>query len=358
MTKSAPSRRDVGGLITLGLVALAVVPLIWHIAHRAQAAHSDDPALTAKLADTVPPGTTLVVGDPITEHVIKLNGWDKDLPFHIQWANLSGGPQVNQAFQAKALDIGSAADIPPIHATWIGIPVKIVAYRLRADPITYPTYTLGIAPGTNIATLADLKGKRIAYSAGQAQGVVVLRTLQAAHVRQQDVTLVDLPASATVYVEALAARQVDAAPIAAGLQAKRYVDDYGAQGGKVLSHGAFRDDPALLYARADVLADPAKAAALRQYVRLWARAQRWVDSHRQVWVNTYYVKDQGVTPQEGEVIARSAGSLDLPRQWDGIITLQQQTVDFLAAETHRKPFDAAILFDRRFEHVPEEPGAQ
>lgn len=352
-----PARRrlrdDIGGMIALALVGAAIVPLAWHALPGA--AHAEGGlALDAPLPAKVPPGTTLVVGDPIVENIVKHNGWDKGLPFRIQWTRLSGGPQVNQAFQAKALDVGTAADIPPIHAHWIGIPTKIIAYRLRQDPIAFPTYVIGTAPGAGVNALADLKGKRIATSKGQAQGAVVFRMLAQAHLRQEDVTLVDLPASPTIYVEALAAHQVDAAPIAAGLQAERYLRDYGANGAHILSHGPFRDDPLLLYARTETLRDPAKAAALRIYVRLWARAYRWADEHRREWVQAYYVRDQGVSPAEGEIVARAAGKLDLPLDWDKAIVLQQGTIDLLAAETGRAPFPAATLFDRRFEQVQRE----
>lgn len=354
MPSPAPKRRDIAGLAAIALVILAFVPLTLHALRRASAHEVPRLSLDAPLPDTVPAGTTLVVGDPLVQRVFQHLGWEKQLPFRIQWTEAYGGPKVNQAFMAKALDVGATADIPPIHATWIGIPVKIVAYRLRQDPLAYPTYTLGIAPGAAITTLADLRGKRIAYSPGQAQGAVVLRTLAAAGIPRTAVTLVNLPAETSTYVDALAARQVDAAPIAAGLQAQRYLERYAGDGARVLAHGAFRDDPSLLYARVETLEDPAKAAALRVYVRWWARAQRWMDTHRRDFVNIYYVRDQGVTPAEGDVIIRAGGALDLPDNWDLPIRLQQQTIGFIAPDAGRAPFPAATIFDRRFEHVPAE----
>lgn len=354
MPSTAPHRRDIAGLAAIALVMLAFAPLALHALRRASAHEAPQLPLSAPLPDRVPPGTTLVVGDPLVQRVFQHLGWDKRLPFRIQWTEAYGGPNVNQAFQAKALDVGTTADIPPIHATWIGIPVKIIAYRLRQDPIAYPTYTLGIAPGAGIASVADLRGKRIAYSPGQAQGAVVLRTLAAAGIPRGAVTLVNLPAGTSTYVDALAARQVDAAPIAAGLQAQRYLQRYGGDGARLLPHGAFRDDPLLLYARDETLEDPAKAAALRVYVRWWARAQRWMDAHPRDFVNIYYVRDQGVTPAEGDVIIRAAGTLDLPDNWDEPIRLQQQTINFIAPDAGRAPFPAATIFDRRFEHIPAE----
>lgn len=339
-----------GTIITFLIVGIAFAPLLLHVA-RSPAAPVAAMAYNAPISDDVPPGTTLIVGDPTTQRVLEYTGWDKQLPFKIQWAAISGGPGVTEAFQAKAIDIGSAADIPPIHAHWVGIPVKIVAFRLRKDPLAHPIYVIGISPQAGIDTLGQLKGKRIAYSAGQAQGAVVLRTLDALGIKTSEVTLVDLPATSDVYSGALAAGQVDAAPIGAGLPAKRYLDHYARDGAQVLSHPPFRDDPGLLYARAETVRDPAKAAAIRAYVGFWARAQQWIDTNREEWADAYYVKDQGVSSADARVIVRAAGAPDIPRDWSGIVALQQKTVNFMAKDIGRKPFDASILFDRRFEAV-------
>lgn len=135
----------------------------------------DEPAgaatdLSAPIPTAVPPGTRLVIGDPTTQRALEFSGEVAGLPFEVEWANVSGGPQTLEAFRADALDIGAVADIPPIHATWTGVPVRIVAAKFRVDPIQHPIYQLGIAPGVSAPTLADLRGKRIAYSPGQAQG--------------------------------------------------------------------------------------------------------------------------------------------------------------------------------------------
>jgi len=337
-----------GTIITFLIVGLAFAPLLLHIT-QSPAAPVAATSYHAPISNEVPAGTTLVVGDPTTQRVLEYTGWDKKLPFKIQWAAISGGPGVTEAFQAKAIDIGSAADIPPIHAQWVDIPVKIVAFRLRENPLAHPVYVIGVSPKAKIDTLKQLKGKRIAYSAGQAQGAVVLRTLHALGIKASEVTLVDLPATSDVYTGALAAGQVDAAPIGAGLPAKRYLDHYAGDGAQVLRHPPFRDDPGLLYARAETVQDPAKAAAIRAYVEFWARAQQWINANREEWVDAYYVKDQGVSAADAQVIVRAAGAPEIPRDWSDIIALQQQTVNFMAEGIGREPFDASILFDRRFE---------
>jgi taurine dioxygenase len=168
----------------------------------------------AAVPTEVPPGTRLVIGDLIGHNALVISGLIDKLPFKVEWANFSGGPLTIEAFRAKALDIGAVADIPPIHATWTGVPVKIVAATFRQDPIAHPVYGLGIAPGVAVKTLADLKGKKIAFSPGQAQGILVLRALEKAGLTQQDVDLVEMPSPvAGTYGTALGSKLVDVAPI-------------------------------------------------------------------------------------------------------------------------------------------------
>jgi len=303
----------------------------------------------ATAAEPVPPGTTLAIGDPRIEFALRLSGEIKKLPFKVNWANISGGPNTLQAFRAKVLDLGNVADIPPIHAHWTGLPVKIVAVRFRQDPTNHPIYQLGIAPGAGINSLADLRGKRIAYSPGQAQGALVLRILKKAGLSQKDVRLIELPSTTNVYANALQSRLVDAAPLGV-VFAKRYLAGFAKDGAKVLSHG-LRDDPDYLYAPVAVLSDPAKAAAIREYVKFWARATRWIEAHPDLWADAYYVKDQGLNAADARYTVQSSGIADIPADWNGAIERQQQTIDLIAKETGQKSFGAADLFDRRFERV-------
>lgn len=311
-------------------------------------------ALDAPLPEAIPPGTRLVIGDPTTQRVLEHTGWDKELPFEVEWAQISGGPSVTEAFHAKALDVGSAANIPPIHAVWVGIPVKMIAVRLRKDHVNFPLFELGIAPKARIDSLADLRGKKIAYSPGQVQGEVVLRTLAAVGLTQKDVTLVELPSTGDVYPNALVSGLVDVAPLGAGVATKRYLDNYAKDGAKVLRHPPYRDDLTTLYVRAETLQDPAKAAALRAYVTFWARATEWQATHKAEWRDAYYVKNQGLSPGDAEFVIRASGDPVIPRDWTMAIGLQQSSIDFLSKEGGQKRFDAAEIFDRRFETLAAE----
>jgi sulfonate transport system substrate-binding protein len=310
----------------------------------------------AAIPDRIAPGTKLVIGDPVTQKALELSGAASKLPFTVEWANISGGPQTIEAFRARALHLGSVADIPPIQATWIGLNVKVVAAKFRTDPLQHPIYVIGTAPGSGIERLSDLKGKKIAFSPGQAQGALVIRVLKSVGLGLNDVQLVELPSVGDAYVAALASRLVDAAPIA-DTNRQRYIQNYSKDGARALLHG-LRDDASYLYLEQSTLRDPDRAAAVRAYVRAWAQAARWVDAHPDEWIRSYYVRDQGLKPDAGRFLVDAAGTTDIPTDWTDVIRRQQETNDLLAAELKKPKINAETLFDRRFERVAGEAFAE
>ncbi len=338
-------RRALGALLTLPAIGLLSACAGAATAGGPQASQS----APAPLASTVPAGTTIKVGDPSVRVALELSGLIKELNFNVEFANISGGPQTTEAFRANALDVGSVADIPPIHATWTGLDVRIIASAYRKDPLNHPLYELGIAPGTGITSLDGLRGKKIAYSPGQAQGALVLRILEKAGLQQSDVKLVELPSTGDVYATSLASKQVDAAPLG-GVQIKRYLAKYKNEGATTLRHG-LRDDPGHLYSPAKILADPAKAAALAEYVRVWGKAQRWIEDHPKEWLEGYYIKDQGLSAEDGQYLIDAAGKKDLPTSWSEGIERHQQTIDLLSREQKKPRLEAASLYDKRFEAI-------
>jgi sulfonate transport system substrate-binding protein len=322
------------------------------VASRAAFAQSDLPLQTE-----VPPGTRLVIGDPRTQFAFKLSGLADELSFEVEWANISGGPQTSEAFRARALDLGSVAEIPGIFANWNNLPTRFVAYREKADPIAYPIYVFGVAPGAEgVKSLKDFAGKRIAFSPGQAQGTLVLRSLKAAGLTTDDVTLVELPSTGDVYPVALASNQVDIAPLGS-TNIPRYLAQYGADGATVIRHG-LRDDPSHLYAPQWVLDDPAKAAAIAQFVGLWARASEWVDRNPERWIEDYYIADQGLTREDGEYLVESTGVYHIPRTWDEVKLRHQETIEILAKQLGYEPYDVELLFDNRYETLAADALAQ
>lgn len=304
-------------------------------------------ALTAAVPDEVPDGTVLRVGDPATQTALELSGLEEELDIEVEWANISGGPKTLEAFRGDALDVGSVADIPPLFAQWTGTDVKILAARETVDPLEHPTYELGVAPGIAVTDLADLKGKSIAYSPGQAQGAVVLRVLQEAGLTQDDVELVEMQSVDDVYVNALGSGQVDVAPLGQSL-VPPYLAKYEQDGATIVPPGV-RDDAWTLYAPTEVVEDAHKAAAIKQYVAVWAKAQQWISEHPEEFAQGYYVEHEGLPEDDALAIVKALGEFTVPTDWTETIERHQATADLLAEEQGHEALDVADLYDRRFE---------
>jgi sulfonate transport system substrate-binding protein len=300
----------------------------------------------APLPDDFPATTRLELGDPAVERQLLLTGGVGSLPFEVSFHNVSGGPQTIEAFRAGALDGGAVGDTPPIHAAFTGLDVKIVAVQYREKPM----YELALAPGAHVGSIAELRGKRIAYSPGQAQGALVLRVLAKAGILRSDVQLVQLVS--TEFKDALASRQVDVAPLGS-VNLRRYLGEYSGEGASSIPHGV-ADGYSFFYVRGAVLEDAHQAAALKRYVEARTRAQLWSHLHPEQWVQGYYVADQGLSAEEGRYILESLGEPEYPSDWSEVAARTQQTVDLLAEATGQKRFDATRLFDRRFEAVAAE----
>lgn len=347
------------GLVGLAAFVTISIALLILFAPNRRPVAADGINLTAPLPTAIPKGVELVVGDPVTQWVFEHNGWDRKLPFTLRWAQITGGPDVTEAFHAKALDVGLGANVPPIHAAWVGLPVRIVGVRERADPIGHPAFVLGIAPRAGITSAADLRGKRIAFSPSQIQGQIVLQTLAAAGLERSDVTLVEIPSSigGDVYTSALASGVVDAAPIGAGIVAERYLRKFAGLGARVIKHPPFRDDMVVAYVPEAVLQDPAKAAALTLFMKWWGRAQRWQQTHRAELAAGYYVAHQGLSPSDARLIVDAIGDITLPTDWDRVARHQQQAIDLLAPQLGRPRFPATTLFDSRFRTVAADGAA-
>jgi sulfonate transport system substrate-binding protein len=352
MPQAAPSRRTGPiGLAAFVIVSIALL-VAFSPAWRGGVARGTLD-LSKPLPDRVPPGVALRIGDPVTQWVFQHLGWEKELPFRIEWAQVTGGPDVTEAFHAGALDVGLGASVPPIHAAWTGIPVRIVAFRDYADPGHHQAWVFGISPKVKVATIADLKGKRIAFSPSQVQAVVVLQTLKAAGLKPGEVTLVELPSSigGDVYTNALASGEVDVAPLGAGIVAERYLRKFARDGARLIRHPPFRDDAVTVYVPESVLADPGKAAALRVFVRYWGRAQAWINAHPEELARGYYGQHQGLPIADGRLIVAATGKFDVPGDWARARSVEQAAIDILAPQTGHNRLDAASLFDPRFETI-------
>jgi sulfonate transport system substrate-binding protein len=318
------------------------------------AASADTAGAAAKpLTDKVPAGTSLKIASYQGQQQLQFRlAKLPKLPFTVSsWLNIGAGPDVINAFRAGSLDLANNAGIPPIQAHYQGFDAKIVAIDLTRKP----NYLFATRPGSDVHTVDDFKGKRLAFSQGQAQGVVLLRALKKAGLAYDEVKLV--PLTSNQFLTALQSGQVDVAPLANN-QAPAYLKQYEAKGARTIPTDVV-DLLNLLWAPQSVLNDPAKASAIAAYIPQWAQGQVWQYEHPDVWNEEFYVKTQNLTLEQARGITRLANKPLFPPGWDEAITWEQETADLLAEGGFVKKFDVSSLFDHRFESiaakaVPEE----
>ncbi|BDU05835.1 hypothetical protein FMUBM48_20980 [Nocardia cyriacigeorgica] len=306
------------------------------------------------LPTEVPPGTKLVLADQseLLRHQLLLSGELDKLPFEVEFANFVGGPAILESFRAGAADAAWVGDVPPIHALAAKQDVPIVA----AAQIDSSALRFAVAPGVSVQAAAEIKGKKIAYAEGTAQQAAVLRLLDRAGLATSDVELVRIQLAE--FLDAVRTGQVDLAPLNEP-NTTRFLRTPGTS----LIPAEVTDGtyPGLtyLYARREVVRDPAKAAAVRALVAAYVRSWQWVNEHRGEWAQKYYVDNQKVSLDDATRIVESRGIITFPHLDQQLIDRQQATIDVIdAAGELPREIRAADGFDLRFDAVITETVGQ
>ncbi|MCI2418734.1 ABC transporter substrate-binding protein [Saccharopolyspora sp. K220] len=309
-------------------------------------------AADAPLPTTIPPETKLVVADQQErlQSLFRASGEFDKMPVKPEFANFTGGPEVLEAFRSEAADVAIVGDTPPIHAQASGEDVPIIA-AYQVDP---NSTRFAVAPGANVRTLSDLRGKKIAYAEGTAQQTSVLRALEKAGLTTNDVQLVRLQLAE--FNDAVRTGAVDVAPLNEP-RLTRFLAQTGGTGTTlpIADTDGTSTGLSFLYTRRAALEDPAKAAAIRAFVQHFVAARQWAATHPNEWIDFYYVKNQGVTRADGERIVASEDEVVFPRLDESLIATQQHTIDLLLADGGLpRPLNAHDHFDRRFDAVIED----
>jgi sulfonate transport system substrate-binding protein len=105
----------------------------------------------------------------------------------VNWVEFSSGPPMLEAMNAGSVDVGQVGDTPPIFAQAAGAAVVYVA----GQPITNGQGIL-VPAGSNIQTLADLKGKRVGFTQGSSAHNITVIALEKAGLTYRDITPVYL----------------------------------------------------------------------------------------------------------------------------------------------------------------------
>jgi sulfonate transport system substrate-binding protein len=232
---------------------------------------------TAKAGTTSISNVTLHIGDQAgsgAQALLTAAGLISRLPFKVTWSDFTSGPPLLQAMAGGAVDIGSVGNAPPVFAAAGGDNIAIVG-AFRANP---QGSALLVPAGSPIHTIAQLKGKRIAVAQGSSADYHLLTVLKKAGLLVHAVSLVYLqPAEGRT---ALAAGQVDAWDIWSPFAEQAETQDHD----RVLVNGdGFGSPYSFTVAARGALANPARAAAIRAYLKLLNQAHLWAVTHQAAW---------------------------------------------------------------------------
>ncbi|WP_419789459.1 aliphatic sulfonate ABC transporter substrate-binding protein, partial [Pseudomonas petrae] len=117
---------------------------------------------------------------------------------HVQWIEFPAGPQMLEALNIGALDVGSTGDIPPLFAQAAGADLLYIG----AEPAKPQAETLLVAADSPLHQVADLEGKKVAFQKGSSSHNLILRALNHAGLKYTDIQPVYLsPADARAAFE-------------------------------------------------------------------------------------------------------------------------------------------------------------
>ncbi len=276
----------------------------------------------------------------VVEALLTAAGQDDGRDYDIAWNLFEAGPPAIEAIPSGAVDVVMMADTPMIFAQAGGVEASIVAVGL-GTPAGASQVEIVVKGDSPITNINDLVGKKVAITEGTTLQYSFIRMLEAAGLSYEDITPVNL--SLPDAVTALENGDVDAASLL-DPQRARVV----AQGGRVVANAdGLVPDANITVASQAALEDPAKAAAIGDFVQRVDAAYQWAEANQDKWADEY-AKLTGLEPEiAADVVAR---------QWyervaidDSVIADQQTQADvFTTLGLLPVQLDVTAQFDDRY----------
>lgn len=141
----------------------------------------------------------------------KESGWIEealsDYGVEVVWNEFESGPPMNESLASGSSDIGVVGDVPIVSAVAAGQDNVMIALTCDA-PLSY---NLLVSPDSEIESVADLKGKKVATVVGSTAHNLVSKLLGSADLSMSDIELINISAGDVETV--LVNGEVDAAAI-------------------------------------------------------------------------------------------------------------------------------------------------
>ncbi|SMC19040.1 sulfonate transport system substrate-binding protein [Andreprevotia lacus DSM 23236] len=111
----------------------------------------------------------------------------------VEWIFFKGqGPAVNEAISNNQLDFTTLGDLPAIVGRSVGLDTRLVLVTGSRGNVF-----VAVRPDSGIKTIADLRGKRVAFNKGTATQLAAARILATVGLNERDIRVVNMePATA------------------------------------------------------------------------------------------------------------------------------------------------------------------
>jgi sulfonate transport system substrate-binding protein len=105
------------------------------------------------------------------------------LNVEVKWLEFAAGPQLLEGLNLGSIDFGYVGEVPPIFALAAGAPLVYTAYELPSPEAE----GILVRKDSPIRTIADLKGKKIAFNKGSDVHWLVIKALEDAGLKYGDI---------------------------------------------------------------------------------------------------------------------------------------------------------------------------
>ncbi|MEK4047363.1 ABC transporter substrate-binding protein [Paenibacillus sp. FSL H8-0048] len=291
-------------------------------------------------------GVTLRIGQvgwPEWEEGFKAAGL-LDTPYHLSFSVFQGGNLELEAIAADQLDFAITSEIPPIFASQAANQgsFKVIGVQ-RWNTLNQE---LVIPKGSVVTSVAELKGKKIAYVPNTTAQYFLVKMLEGAGLSWKDIEPVKLTTAEGL--SALVGGKVDA---------------LASYGNSIIA--ARQNGATTLASAADILSgnfpvnvntksidDPAKHAAIADFLERLTRYYTWTQNHQEQWAE---ITASNTHQKQAEVLDTLVnGDKQRPLKLEGIseqaIASQQDIADtFTGLGLLPKKVDVSIIWSHAFD---------
>ncbi|WP_066164043.1 sulfonate ABC transporter substrate-binding protein [Aliarcobacter cryaerophilus] len=107
----------------------------------------------------------------------------------VTWIEFPAGPQLLEGLNVGSIDLGTVGETPPIFAQAANARIKYIAYKTGFPK----SEAIIVQENSNIKTVSDLKGKKVALNKGSNVHYLLVKALEEAGLKYSDIIPTFLP---------------------------------------------------------------------------------------------------------------------------------------------------------------------